>query len=320
MRSLIAPVLLLSALVTLGACGDASTSEDDGVVGDFLTSPGDETLDPADPSTNPDPQLDDPVSLLSADGKPTGAQCTKHDDLLSPSGLTFVIHFSKHADEAQRAFDHLHAVRRYLRGRDMFMVEHGSPLLPKLKKEFPCARFHYIAYPSEMKAALASGNLIDGVSVDWEGSAVDAHSAGYSADALRAYAHDIRQAGKVPGFVPAWPRGFDDAAIAKTSHMSYELAQIQGGCVNGASNFAHAAHGLLADFHAHGLGVRRVGFEISMDSVASADNHVDAARAADCTRAAYGHGARAIYIYGNGHDHLVDYFHALGKMGVRTPR
>ena len=60
-----------------------------------------------------------------------------------------------------------------------------------------------------------------------------------------------------------------------------------------------------------------MGFEISMDSFASAPNHVDAERAAACTRKAYGKGARAIYIYGNGHDHLMSYFNRLGEMGVR---
>ena len=57
--------------------------------------------------------------------------------------------------------------------------------------------------------------------------------------------------------------------------MDDELAQIQGGCVNGPSNFGNAA----------------LGFEISMDSFASADNHVSAARSVECTRVAYGKGA-----------------------------
>ena len=66
--------------------------------------------------------------------------------------------------------------------------------------------------------------------------------------------------------------------------------------------------------------MRNVGFEISMDSYASADNHVSADRAAACTRKAYGKGARAIYIYGNGHDRLPSYFHTLEQMGVRAAR
>ena len=114
----------------------------------------------------------------------------------------------------------------------------------------------------------------------------------------------IRKAGKQPGFVPSWSSRFDDAAVASASNMDYELAQIQGGCVNGVSSFAFAAKRLLHDFHARGLGLRNIGFEISMDSFGVADNHVGAARSADCTRAAYGKGARAIYIYGNGHDQL----------------
>ena len=122
------------------------------------------------------------------------------------------------------------------------------------------------------------------------------------------------------GFVPSWSGGFNDAAIARASNMDYELPQIQGACVNGPSHFANAARGLVVSFRAHGLDPRNVGFEISMDSFSFAANHVSADRAAECTRKAYGKGARAIYIYGNGHDHLPDYLRALAKMGVRTPR
>jgi hypothetical protein len=239
---------------------------------------------------------------------------------LSPKGLTSVFHISKRGANADRALEHLKTMRRYIRARDIFMVEERSDVIDKLHAVFPCNRFHYIAYPDEMKSALATGGLIDGIAVDWEGATVEANSQAYSEARLKDYVQAIRKAGKQPGFVPSWSSRFDDAAVANASNMDYELAQIQGGCVNGASNFAFAAKRLLHDFRARGLGLRNIGFEISMDSFGVADNHVDAGRSADCTRAAYGKGARAIYIYGNGHDELPDYLHALGKMGVRTAR
>ena len=60
-----------------------------------------------------------------------------------------------------------------------------------------------------------------------------------------------------------------------------------------------------------------MGVEISLDSVAEAGNHVGPERAADCTRAAFGKGARVIYLYGNGDDHLAPYFERLHNLGIR---
>src|SRR5262249_49145953 len=122
-----------------------------------------------------------------------------------------------------------------------------------------------------------------------------------------------------PGYVPSWSSRFDDAAITNASNMDYELAQIQGACVNGAFEFGRNAYGMLRSFRDRNLGVRNLGFEISVDSFGDADNHVGAERAAACTRAAYGKGARAIYFYGNGPDQLPDTLHALGRLGVRVP-
>jgi len=316
---------LASLVLALSACSDAATSDDD-APGEFVARSEDELVDAGDPPTDPDPLdpdddaigiADSTVSTRAGTGPGGGPACVARQ-ALSPKGLTFVIHISKRGANADRALDHLKTFRRYIRARDIFMVEERSDVVDRLHAQFPCNRFHYIAYPDEMKAALATGGLIDGIAVDWEGGKVEASSPAWSVDRLHDYVEEIRKAGKTPGFVPSWSSRFDDAAIANASKMDYELAQIQGGCVNGPSNFGNAAKRLIHDFHGRGFSLRNVGFEISMDSFGSADNHVSAGRSAECTRVAYGKGARSIYLYGNGHDQLPDYFRALGKMGVRT--
>jgi hypothetical protein len=317
---------ILSMLV-LGAvaCGGPSSDEDLDVAGSFLSSADDESIDPSDPPTDPDPADDDPGAISTAStqaqaGGQAGAACAKRSATLSPKGLTFVIHVSKKADKAADELRHLRSLVRYIRDRDIFMIERNSPVVAALRETFPCNRFDYIAYPDEMEAALATGDGIDGIAVDWEGDFVEAHSQAFSADRLEKYARRIRAAGKQPGFVPSWSPRFDDDAVMKAANMHYELPQIQGACVNGPARFGAAARRMLVDFHNGGISTRNAGFEISLDSFGFADNHVGPARAADCTRAAFGKGARAIYIYGNGQDHLRDYFRALGKMGLRTAR
>jgi hypothetical protein len=316
---------VLSMLV-LGAvaCGSPSSDEDLDVAGSFLSSPDDEAIDASDPPTNPDPADDDePLATSSTQaqaGGQGGAKCAQRSATLSPKGLTFVIHVSKRAEKAQDELRHLRAVARYVRDRDIFMIERTSPVVAQLRETFPCNRFDYIAYPDEMDAALATGEGIDGIAVDWEGTLVEANSQAYSVDRLEKLSRRIRAAGKQPGFVPSWSARFDDDAVMKQANMHYELPQIQGACVNGPARFGAAAHRMLVDFHRAGVPIRNAGFEISLDSFGFADNHVGPARAADCTRAAFGKGARAIYIYGNGQDHLRDYFRALGKMGLRTAR
>lgn len=322
---------LAAVALAVSACGDASSqsgTSDDDTPGAFVPSTDDELVDASDPPSDPDPvdPDDDALGIATASLSPRSggaagaAPACLTRRTLSPNGLTFVIHISKRGANADREFDHLKAMRRYVRARDIFMVEERSDVIDRLHAEFPCNRFHFIAYPSEMKAALATGDRIDGIAVDWEGATVEANSKSWSEARLHEYVKAIRNAGKQPGFVPSWSSRFDDAAVARASSMDYELAQIQGGCVNGVSNFGFAAKRLLHDFHTRGLGTRNIGLEISMDSFAVADNHVNAGRSADCTRAAYGKGARAIYLYGNGHDQLPDYLRALGKMGVRTAR
>jgi len=288
-------------LAMLAACSTSSQ-------GVFEPASDDAVLDPADPPTDPAP-----LEVMSA------KKCPDAPDLLSPKGLTSGLHVSKNKDNAAREVKHLKEVKAYLRMRDVFMIEHGSPAVEQIRAEFPCNRIHYIAYPDEMKAALATGDGIDGIAVDWEGDAVNAHGLSWSEDRLHEYAVAIHKRGKVAAFVPSWGWNMKDAEVTDATKMNYALAQIQGSCVNTADAFGSYAHAIASDFHARG-NVRNIGFEISMDSYASADNHVSADRAASCTRKAYGRGARAIYIYGNGHDHLPSYFQSLDQMGVRAPR
>lgn len=306
MKNLAALAMMLLGTVAGGCASDT----DDDADGDFIAESTDEALDAADPPNDPDPA--DPVV--------TKGTCPDRGNLLSPKGLTFILHFSKHKEQAQKELAHLKEIKPYLRGRDIFMVEHTSPILGTLQKEFPCNEIHYIAYPDELQAALQTGGRIDGINVDWEGGQVTGHGAQYSIDKLKGYANKIWDQGKIASFTPAWPASFDDGKIAKASNMQYELAQIQGACVNGPARFGDAAKRSAKDFKEHHSSARNIGFEISLDSVNAADNHVGPARAADCTRAAFGKGARAIYIYGNGNDHLVDYFHGVGKMGLRAKR
>jgi hypothetical protein len=121
--------------------------------------------------------------------------------------------------------------------------------------------------------------------------------------------------------VPYWPARFDDAHIVRASGIDYELAQIQDHCAHGGPlSFGEAARSRVQSFHRSGVGARNVGFEISLNSYADAVNHTGVDPSARCTRRAYGKGARAIYLYGNGHPHLDDYFRRISSMGLRRPR
>jgi hypothetical protein len=292
----------------LAACAVGSGAEDEelGETGSFIVSADDEALDPSDPPVNPDPK--DPIQR---------AACPERSKILGPTGLTFVIHISKFAERAERELEHLKKVQDYLRARDVFMVERTSPILDRLRALFPCNAMHFIAYPDEMDAALGTGGRIDGIAVDWEGGVVDHHDQAFTIEKLAGYARKIRAKGKQPGFVPVLPPAFDDGFITTRSGMDYELVQIQGRCVTSPAAFAAGARSKLLDFKAKNNPLRNMGVEISMDSFDVADNHVGPVRAADCTRAAYGKGARVIYLYGNGDDTLVPYFQRLHNLGVR---
>jgi hypothetical protein len=270
--------------------------------------------------TNPPLDAEAPTDAGSTDDSASSV-CFDEPMLASPDALTFVIHVSKRDVEAAAAVMHLEEIRRFLRPRDIFMIERHSTHVQRIRQMFPCNRVHFIAYPAEMDRALRTGHDITGIVVDWEGSEVDSHPLSWSIDRLSEYSRSIHENGKQAGFCPAWAgRIVDDGNITRASNMDYELAQIQGACVRGAGNFRQAVRSRLHEFDARGISRRRLGFEISMNSFSTARNHVSAARAAACTREGVAEGALAIYLYGNGPDQLVPFFRALGEMGIRTER
>jgi hypothetical protein len=294
------PVAMVLALAT----GCAVTVEEEG--GPFVPSPEDETVDPADPPTDPDPE-----------GVEGAVGCPPRSWILSPAGLTLVFHISKQEDNGWAAYNQLLAKAHLVRARDIFMIERKAPVVNALREAFPCNQVHFIAYPEELDNAYATADLIDGIAVDWE-RGVWSNPPSWSIEKLSGYADKLHGKGLVAGVVPYWPDSFDDAAITQTAGMNYEIAQIQNRCADGGpSAFAAAARDLVANFVAHGLKTRRLGFEISMSSYDTADNHVSVAEAARCTREAYGKGARAIYLYGNGYPHYDDYLKTLAGMGLR---
>ncbi|HEY5920147.1 MAG TPA: hypothetical protein VIV11_00695 [Kofleriaceae bacterium] len=318
--------LVLSLFAVIAACAEPA----DGV---FVPEPDDEEIDPADPPLDPDPLDTEEFTpsdeeLAALPELPTDdealeikARCPKRPARLSPVGLTFVIHISKHEDEAGAALRQLKDVRRFIRARDIFMIERKAPVVAALRRVFPCNDFHFIAYPDELDNAFALGKLVDGIAVDWEGAGVWSNPQSFSIDKLRGYAAKIHNRNQVAGLVPYWPNGFNDGHIVNASNMNYELAQIQNRCANdGAEAFALSARSLIRNFRDNNLALRDFGAEISLSSFAFADNHTGVDRSAACTRKAYGKGTRAIYLYGNGHPHYDKYFRRIARMGLRGAR
>jgi hypothetical protein len=296
----------------------------------FVPDPDDEAVDPDDPPLDPDPIADELDLAFATEtlAEPTTdeeaiaikARCPARSKRLSPRGLTFAIHIPRKDDNAAAAFKQLSAVRHLIRARDIFVIERNAPVVHKLRQIFPCNEFHFIAFPAELDNAFALGKLVDGIAVDWE-KGVWENPEGFSVDKLTGYADKIRLHHAQPSVVPYWPDGFDDGRIVQASNMGYELAQIQNRCAHdSALAYAGEARSLVANFRAHNLSARDIGFEISLDSFADADNHTGVDRSVACTRKAYGKGARAIYLYGNGHPHLDDYLHRIAKLGLRSPR
>lgn len=296
-------VIVVGALLVAAACAGPDEGEDEG--GPFVPTPEDEAVDPADPPTDPDPEAAEEVA------------CQPRSWILSPAGLTLVFHISKDEESAWVAYHQLVEKAHLVRARDIFMIERKSPVVSALRGAFPCNHIHFIAYPDELEAAYDAANLIDGIAVDWEEGLWN-NPPSWSIDKLAGYAAKFHQKGKVAGVVPYWPLDFDDANITQSAAMNYELAQIQDRCAHGGpAAFATAARSLVQNFIDRGLKPRRLGFEISMSSYDTADNHTSVEQSARCTREAYGKGARTIYLYGNGHPHLNTYLKTVAGMGLR---
>ena len=300
-------MLTIAATLVTGCAADATS-------GGFVPEPGDEAVDPDDPPIDPDPLDEDELVSTSA------PLCRDRARRLSPGGLTFVIHISRNADHAARAYRQLLEVRRLIRARDIFVIERQSPIARDLGAAFPCNRFDYIAFPYELPDAYDAVGFVDGVAVDWERS-LWSHGQSWTVAKLTDLARAIRGRGAIPGVVPYWPSTFDDGHIVRASRMSYELAQIQDDCAHrGPDTFGDSARRLVRNFRRHDLSARDIGFEISLSSDPDADNHTGVERSARCTRNAYGKGARAIYLYGNGFPKLAPYFRRIAEMGLRSAR
>ena len=309
------------SVLALGCAGEEVLEEVEEEEGVFQSLPDDEALEADDPPTNPDPENDElllgessPLSIQK-NGAAAGA-CPKFK-AMSPAGLTFVYHVSKQPEEAERAFRHFQDFKGYVRSRDVFMIEGKSPIVTKLRALFPCNRFHVIAYPHEMQNALGLDN-VDGVALDWEENIALHGSLKENIERVNDWAIKIRKAGKVAGVVPYYRDRFKDGRVASKTKMEYNLAQIQWACVRGPRDFANESRATLKSFGKKAA--NNVGLEISLNTFDSAPNGVGAQRAVDCTRAAYGKGARLIYLYGNGPDKFPEYFKGLRKAGLRRAK
>jgi hypothetical protein len=337
---LLALIALVSLAPVAGGCAVDAEEEDVDSVVEFLSSNEDEVIDPADPPDDPDPQLDaEEISVAAPAGNTVSSGLSKKKkkhkkggkpdnggmacgtaNALSPAGLTFVFHVSKDDATAMRMVSHLRQSKGFIRDRDVFMVDHGSPAVGELRKMFPCNRFHaFVRQPNQLADTMKNlGDGYEAIAVDWELYEIRSQSQAWSTQRLSDFAEKIHANGKKAGFIPFWfGRSFSDKQVMRGSNMQYDLVQIQDACVESPVRFANAARNIARDFG--GGGVRNVGFEISLDSYGKVDNHVNAARAAACTEKAYRKGARAIYVYGNGPDQLPEYLHRLGKEGIRRP-
>jgi hypothetical protein len=234
----------------------------------------------------------------------------------SPRGLTFAIDIV-----GKEQLEHLLEVKPFIRPRDIFVLRISGFPRKALEEQFPCNRTVSLVWPEQtdsLDEMLNKNPAIEGAALDWEGS----NQVGSVDDQLPRI-HDqvrrIRNHGLLPIIVPAGNRN-QWIPLTRRGGFEWLFAQLQPACKNDAHAFAAGSKDIVHEAIASGVGSRNVAFEISMDSSPQADNHVNAERAATCTRAAYGKGARAIYIYGKKRDHLVGFFHELAKRGVRKSR
>jgi hypothetical protein len=305
----------LACLVTLTAlagCSSAPQDEED-LGGTFQALSDDEVIDPSDPPTDPDPPDvagavgTQDLQIQGGNGAPA---CPSYDKL-SPKGLTFVIDI---VDANQ--FDDLMKVKRFIRARDVFVVRPTTGPVGALKKNFPCNRIMALAYPSELKhIPELEQQGVDAVVLDWEGGD-QAQSQSNQHKRLANIKQEIVNHKMRPSMAP----GTDWVNTAADANYDSVLAQTQPACKNSVHNFGAAAKRVASEAHAR-LGIRNAAVEVSVDSSATnAVNHVDAERGADCARAGYGKGARAVYVFGQQEPHLVPFFARLHKLGVRAPR
>jgi hypothetical protein len=338
------PLALCLALVS--GCGeggpDPLPTSPEAPASGFQPLAQDETLPGEDPPTQPDPTDDVQVANLTNGGAPdaqtgapqaqTGAQtmpssaepvaaasaevaCPTYDKL-SPMGLTFILDI---VDSNQ--LDSLRKVKRFLRPRDIIVLRvNGGPSPEALRREFPCNRLHALVWPAQLDQL---GDMrrrnprISAVGIDWEGGNLG--ELGTMIERLKDGARRIRDHHLQPGLVPGGPRS-DWAPMIDGANLDFLLAQVQPACKNSGPAFAHAARQVLDDALGIRLGARNVAMEISLNSSLHAQNHVTVERAAECTRLAFGKGARAIYLFGQQRDHFQAFFHLMAELGLRSAR
>ncbi len=333
-RSSFAGLITLSLAFLHVGCADTDVpgDEDVGTSEDALARPftaeaDDETIDPEDPPTDPDPDGEEievaagggvsvqDIDPLGADVSGSKGGCPKFSKL-SPRGLTFAFDV---VDQEQ--LKHLLEMKRYIRVRDIFVLRINGFPKEALQKHFPCNRTIALVWPDEtarlgeMKKA---NPWIDGAAIDWEGND-RIGSVAQELDRLQVHTRRIRNHGMRPSLVPAQDRP-EWLPMARRGNFAHLFAQTQPACKESAPNFGRSTRALAKDAHDQGFGARNVAMEISMNSYVGAQNHVDADRAAACTRKAYGKGSRAIYIFGQKRDQYVPYLRALAKAGVRRAK
>jgi hypothetical protein len=215
-----------------------------------------------------------------------------------------VMHLGKrHADATLKQ---LEQVKHLIRPDDVFMIERDDQLARAVRERFPKNKIEFIAFPDEVKRGLALGDKIDGIAIDWERKSFS-HSEAWSTQQLAKLSRKIHAHGLKASVVPWWPDSFDDGRVMKGARLGHEIAQIQNQAIKSPSAYAAAASRLMDNFRRNGLSTDRLGFEISLNSLAKADNHTGVDRSVACARAAAKRGAKEFYLYGNGQPHFAEF-------------
>jgi hypothetical protein len=313
-RALASAAVLAFLSLTVPAC---SAADDEG---GFAAEEGDEAVDPSDPPVTPDP--DGPEGAVGSTTQGLQAGCPDYGKL-SPTGMNLVIQIPRHDDDARITLANLKVAKagKYIRATDAFMVWNNA-MVPDLAKEFPCNRIFWLAYPEhdgEMQDALNSGDEVAGVVVDWELHAA-VNNPKQTADKLHSYVQAIHAKKKVAGVAPYYPKAYNDGAILHASQMQFEFAQFQDRCQRSVGEYANATKKLVGELKSKGESPRNISVEMTLDAAGNATHRVSPARAVECTRAAFGKGARSFYIYGQQGPLLLEYLKGLAKKGLRRPQ
>ena len=220
------------------------------------------------------------------------------------TGPRYAFHIGKrHKDATLKQLDE---VSHLIRPDDVFVIERDDRVAKEIRRKFPRNEIQFIAFPNEVGKALKLGDKVDGIAIDWERKAFT-HSEAWNTQQLAKLSKRIRSHGQKVSVVPWWPDRFDDGRIVKRAKLGHEIAQIQNQAIKGPRAFAAAAASLIKNFLKNGLSRNDIGFEISLNSRASADNHTGVAKSVACARAAAKRGAKEFYLYGNGQPRFAEF-------------